>query len=162
MLIAVQLEQFLRGEKLDNDEKHTKQEMEKKAPLVKESLRLMAPRHRRALTFKMGKLLKDTSVATAVKEELANQSGRQRAVHNKVLLKGMDWTSENEEEWEQGLGAPDTLSDSDEEAPRFDGRVANKGPAGLGQKSFWGRKETRRQRRSCRTWAVRKSTGAAV
>jgi hypothetical protein len=75
MLIAVQLEQFRRGEKLVNDEKHTKQEMEKKAPLVKKSLRLMRPKHKRALTFKVGKLLKDTSVAMAVKEELANQTG---------------------------------------------------------------------------------------
>jgi hypothetical protein len=61
-------------------------------------------------------------------------------VHNKVLLKGMDWTSENEEEWEQGLGAPDTLSDSDEELPRFDGRDASKGPAGLRAEELLGSK----------------------
>lgn len=140
MLIAVQMEQFLKGEKLDTDDNQTKLLMEQKAPLVKRALLLMRPRHKRALTFQVAKTAKTRSVAAAVRAELRKQSARQRGAHNKVLLAGMDWGSEDEEEWQKGLGAPDTLSDSDEESPRFGGRTGNEGPTGLRAEELLGSK----------------------
>jgi hypothetical protein len=145
MLIAVQMEQYLRGERLDNDEKQTKQLMEKKVPLVKDALRLMAPRHRRALTFQIAKTARTRSVAQAVRAELRKQSGRLRGAHNKVLLTGMDWKSEDEDEWQQGLGAPDTYSDSDEEPPSSERRDGIKGRAGLPAKELLGSRRDKKQ-----------------
>jgi hypothetical protein len=145
MLTAVQMEQYLRGKRLDNNEKQIKQLMEKKAPLVKDALRLMAPKHRRALTFQIAKRARTRSVAETVSAERHKQSGGLRGARNKVLLTGMDWKLEDENEWQQGLGAPNNYSDLDEEPPSSERRDGIKEPAELPAKKLVGSRRDEKQ-----------------